>query len=156
MPRLAPWLFAAFLLLAPLGAAGFGGDDAASPWRTEPDYVAAKKAVDNKDWPAAVAALQKLLTKDAKDADVHNFLGYAQRHLKEYDAALASYRKALELDSRHRGAHEYIGETYLLLGDLAKAEEHLARLDSLCFFGCQEYRELKSKIAAFKKTGKTS
>jgi tetratricopeptide (TPR) repeat protein len=156
MPRLASVLLGAFLLFAPLAAHAAGGDDPASPWRTVPEYVAAKKAVDNKNWPAAITALQALLAKDPKDADVHNYLGYAQRHLKQYDAALASYRKALELDAKHRGAHEYIGETYLLLGDLAKAEEHLARLDSLCFFGCEEYRDLKAKIAAFKKTGKTS
>jgi len=39
------------------------------------------------------------------------------------------YEKALALDPRHLGAHEYIGEAYLALDDLAKAKEHLARLD---------------------------
>lgn len=66
------------------------------------------------------------------------------------EQAFAHYRKALDLDPEHKGAHEYIGEAYLMVGDLARAEEHLAALDGLCFFGCEEYRELKEAIAAYK------
>ena len=32
----------------------------------------------------------------------------------------------------------------------AQAEQHLARLDSLCVFGCAEYRMLKTAIANYK------
>ena len=40
------------------------------------------------------------------------------------------------------------------LDQLAKAEERLKVLDKACFFGCEEYSELKEKIAAYKaKTG---
>jgi hypothetical protein len=48
---------------------------------------------------------------------------------------------------KHRGAHEYIGEAYLMVGNVAKAKEHLAQLDKLCFFGCSEYSELKKAIS---------
>ena len=34
-------------------------------------------------------------------------------------------------------------------GNLAKAKEHLAALDKLCFFGCAEYDMLKKAIAAY-------
>ena len=62
------------------------------------------------------------------------------------DKALVYYEKALSLDSRHKGAHEYIGELYLKLKQPEKAKEHLAKLDSICFFGCEEFDELKMKL----------
>ena len=37
-----------------------------------------------------------------------------------------------------------------MTGNLAKAEEHLARLDKLCFFRCKEYSDLKAAIAKYK------
>jgi len=61
------------------------------------------------------------------------------------------YQKALSINPEHRGAHEYIGEAYLQLNDAAKAREHLARLDKLCFFSCEEYRDLKKAVEAYEK-----
>ena len=42
------------------------------------------------------------------------------------------YEQALKLNPRQRGAHEYVGEAYLLTGNVAKAEEHLAALEKMC------------------------
>ena len=70
------------------------------------------------------------------------------------DLAFKHYSEALKLDPRHRGAHEYIGEAYLMKGDVAKAKEHLAQLDRLCFFGCTELSDLKKAIAEYEKKGK--
>jgi hypothetical protein len=36
--------------------------------------------------------------------------------------------------------------------NVAKAKEHLAQLDKLCLFSCQEYRDLKAAIAAYEKS----
>jgi tetratricopeptide (TPR) repeat protein len=66
------------------------------------------------------------------------------------DAAFKYYERALDINPKHRGAHEYVGETYLLANNLPKAEEHLAALDKLCFFSCEEYRDLKAAIADYK------
>ncbi len=65
------------------------------------------------------------------------------------DLVFRHYNEALRLDPKHRGAHEYLGEAYLLSGNLPKAKEHLARLDKLCTFGCEEYSKLKKEIAAY-------
>jgi DNA-binding SARP family transcriptional activator len=65
------------------------------------------------------------------------------------DVVFKHYTEALRLDPRHRGAHEYIGEAYLMVGNLAKAREHLAALDKLCFFTCAEYRDLKRAIQRY-------
>jgi hypothetical protein len=62
------------------------------------------------------------------------------------------YNQALAIDPKHKGAHEYIGEAYLMVKNVAKAKEHLAQLDKLCFFSCAEYTDLKNAIATYEKT----
>ena len=76
-------------------------------------------------------------------------LGYANRKSGNLDLAFKHYNEALRLDPKHRGAHEYIGEAYLMKGDVAKAKDHLAALDRICFFGCEEYSDLKKAIAEY-------
>jgi hypothetical protein len=36
-----------------------------------------------------------------------------------------------------------------MVGNVAKAKEHLGQLDKLCFFGCTEFTDLKKAIADF-------
>ncbi len=106
------------------------------------------KLVDAGDYAGAILLLQKAIAADPTNADAHNYLGFSHRKLGNVDVALIQYRKALELDPKHRGANEYLGELYLDLNQLDKAKERLAVLDDACFFGCEEYRELKAKIKA--------
>ncbi len=65
------------------------------------------------------------------------------------DLVFKHYTEALRLDPQHRGAHEYIGEAYLMVNNVAKAREHLATLDRLCTFGCEEFTDLKKAIADY-------
>lgn len=116
----------------------------------DPNYAAGKKAIDAGNWQAAIDALSKTVAADPKHADAFNYLGYANRKLGKYDEAFAQYGKALAIDPEHKGAHEYIGEAYLETNNLAKAEEHLKRLDKICLFSCKEYTELKARVAEFK------
>jgi Flp pilus assembly protein TadD len=120
------------------------------PRPVDPDVAAARKAIDAKQWPEAVRLLEQAAAR-GDDAETYNLLGFAERNQGHLDAAFAHYEKALRLDPKHRGAHEYIGEAYLLAGNLAKAEEHLAALDKLCFFSCEEYRDLKKAVAEYKR-----
>ncbi len=99
------------------------------------------------DFDDAVRAFEKAAKADAKNADYFSMLGYSYRKLGEYDAAFENYRKALRLDPAHRGAHEYVGEAYVETGNLAMADQHLARLAQLCPSGCPEFDEL----AAFRR-----
>lgn len=146
------------LAAAPALAAGGGGSGAAtgsSAWSsptgsTEPEYVAGRQAFDAQDWPTAVQHLKTAVATDPQNADAFNLLGYSLRKSGDVNAAFAAYDKALALDPKHKGAHEYLGEAYLEVGNVAKAEEQLAALDSICFFGCDEYTELKQKIAGYK------
>jgi tetratricopeptide (TPR) repeat protein len=125
------------------GGGGGGGDTASTK---NPNYAQATKLIQAGDFSAAVPLLQKVVAADPKNADAYNYLGYSERKQGHMDAAMAHYMKALSLKPEHRGANEYLGELYLELGQLDKAKERLDVLDRACFFGCEEYRELKEKI----------
>jgi tetratricopeptide (TPR) repeat protein len=132
-----------------------GDDSPAAPGTpADPDVEAGKTAVRGKDWNGAIAAFSRVAARDPNDADAQNWLGYAYRMSGKLDLAFKHYNAALKLDPRHRAAHEYIGEAYLMKGDVAKAKEHLAQLDRLCFFGCTELSDLKKAIAEYDKKGK--
>jgi tetratricopeptide (TPR) repeat protein len=141
------------------GGGGGGGDDRSGmsrPTPEDPDYTAAVKAIKADRFAEAIPALQKVVARDSSNADAFNWLAYATRRNGDAAGSIPIYLKALAIDPKHRGAHEYIGEAYLMLGNVAKAREHLARLDSLCFFPCHEYRDLKKAVEQFEKTGRVS
>ncbi len=129
--------------------------DAAAP-KANPDFAAAKSAIEKQDWPSAIALLTKVTQAEPKNPEAYNLLGYSVRKSGDPKASLQYYQYALQLDPKQLGANEYIGEAYLQLGDVAKAEEHLKRLDELCTFGCKEYDTLKNAIAAYKAGKKSS
>ncbi|HTR87323.1 MAG TPA: tetratricopeptide repeat protein [Reyranella sp.] len=132
-------------------AAGNGSSaDATSNKPADPDYVKAKGLIEARNYAAALPLLQKVVAANPKDADAYTLIGYATRKSGDANGSLQYYNTALSLDPRHIGAHEYIGEAYLQLDKLPEAEQHLARLDSLCVFGCTEYRQLKAAIANYK------
>ena len=143
--------FAVVLCLA-LGAGqalAFGGGGDTSSKKDTSDYARAVKLVEAGDYAGAIPLLKKTIAADPTNANAQNYLGYSHRKLGDVDLALAHYGKALELKPKHRGANEYLGELYLELGQLDKAKRHLKVLDDACFFGCEEYRELKTKIEAY-------
>jgi tetratricopeptide (TPR) repeat protein len=135
------------LATGPAMAAG-GGSKAAPP---DPNYAKARALIDAGSYGDAIPFLEKAVTANPKSADAYNYLGYSHRKIGQIDAALENYRRALELQPKHLGANEYLGELYLELGELAKAEERLDVLDDACFFGCEEYSELKELIKDYKK-----
>jgi Flp pilus assembly protein TadD len=135
------------------GLANMGGDEATES--TDPNAVDGKKAVEAKDWKRAVELLSKAAATDPNNADVQNWLGFAQRKSGNLDAAFAAYNEALKLNPQHRAAHEYIGEAYLLTGNLGKAEQHLAELQKLCTpIPCEEYKDLRRALDEYKKKKK--
>jgi len=79
---------------------------------------------------------------------VLTYLGFSNRKLGRYDVAENYYRQALAAAPNHKGATEYYGELLVERGDLAGAERMLARLDSLCTFGCAEAEELRRWVEA--------
>lgn len=115
------------------------------PWLT-----AARADLKAQRFEEVVGALRA--ANAVQSAEWHNLLGYALRKKSPPDLAAAEthYKRALDIDPKHRQALEYYGELFLMKGDLAGAEAMLARLDKVCFFGCEEFRDLKAAMARFK------
>lgn len=135
-------------------AMGSSSSDTAVEKEANPDFAMGKKQIDGKNWNEAIASFTKVVATEPENADGYNYLGYANRNAGNYDAAFTAYNKALAIDPKHKGAHEYIGEAYLKTDNLAKAEEHLQKLDEICSFGCAEYTMLQRAVATYR--GKSS
>ena len=117
----------------------------------DPDYATAKQALERKDWREAVERFSRAALRDPDNADLQNYLGFSYRNLGQLAPAFKHYKRALELNPRHRGAHEYAGEAYLMVGDLPKAEEHLAALRRICLLPCEELADLERAITAYRR-----
>jgi Tfp pilus assembly protein PilF len=146
----------AFILAGLLGAgtalaAGEPGGSAAET--KDPVLEKVSAATQRQDWAGAASALKDAVAADPNNANYHNLYAYSIRKGGSPDMNLVfkHYNEALRIDPKHRGAHEYIGEAYLMVGNVAKAKEHLGQLDKMCFFGCSEYTDLKKAIAEHEK-----
>jgi tetratricopeptide (TPR) repeat protein len=130
--------------LAPVYADGgdSGGGSRLAPFQ---------KLIKSEKYQQAIIELDEALSDSPDDADLLNLVAYSHRKLGHFEIALENYQKALKIDAEHRGANEYLGELYLQLGQPEKAEERLAVLDKECFFGCEEYDELKQAIEEYRK-----
>ena len=86
---------------------------------------------------------EKAYSKDKKNPDILNYLGYTLRKTGNLEKAEIYYLKGLELDASHLGINEYLGELYVETNriDLAKK-----RLEVLNGCQCEEYSELKELI----------
>ena len=143
------------LALLPAPALADPTDETPAGAQLDPDYAAGRAAIEARNWDVAIWALSSAALRDTRNADIQNYLGYAYRHTRQLELAFKHYRRALQLNPRHRGAHEYIGEAYLMVKDLARAEEHLNALRSICLIPCEEYGDLEKAIAAYRlRTGR--
>ena len=146
-------MIAALLLLfaLPMAPVALAAGDPPTAAPSDADYDAGKKAIESKDWKSALDYFGRAAVRDAGNADIHNYLGYAYRKSGNLDAAFKSYAVALRLDPKHKGAHEYVGEAYLLTNNLAMAEQHLASFERICGRNCEEYKDLAHEVAEYKK-----
>ncbi|OGA24824.1 MAG: hypothetical protein A3I02_12435 [Betaproteobacteria bacterium RIFCSPLOWO2_02_FULL_67_26] len=153
------WIWSKFMLLAlaaslamaPITASAVDTTPEPAP---SPEIAAGKRAIEARDWEAAIKSLTAAAQREPRNADIQNLLGYAYRNTGQLEAAFRHYRQALQIDPRHLGAHEYIGEAYLMANNLAKAEEHLAALKRFCLGVCVERDDLSNKIATYRAQAK--
>jgi tetratricopeptide (TPR) repeat protein len=109
-------------------------------------YMAAVRLINEGRYEAAISDLDKAAAIVGPHPDILNYLGYSNRKLGRMDMARDYYAQALALDPDHRGANEYLGELYLEIGDIDRAKRQLARLDSICDYGCAEREDLARLI----------
>jgi Flp pilus assembly protein TadD len=143
------FVLSAFTLSAQVPYANIPEEDEVES--TGPNFEAAVRAIEKKDWNAAIESLNKAQEKSKDNADIHNLLGYVYRNLRKYEQAFKHYEQAIKLNPRHRSAREYLGEAYLLTNNLEKAQDEFRRLEDLCPRGCQQLDMLKAKIEEFQK-----
>jgi tetratricopeptide (TPR) repeat protein len=136
--------------------AAMGGKQAAGP--IAPDiklsaakaadetYVTAVSLINEKRYEEAIAFLQDARWAAGPHPDILTYLGFANRKLGRYDLAEGYYQAALGIFPEHRGALEYYGELKLERGNVAGAKAHLAKLEEICGFGCNEADELRRWI----------
>ena len=117
----------------------------------DPALEQARDAISKQDWGKAQGVLREAVARNPQDANYHNLYAYSMRKGPNpaMDLVFRHYNEALRIDPKHRAAHEYLGEAYLMSGNVPKAKEHLAQLDKLCTFGCEEYTKLKKEVAAY-------
>lgn len=148
----------------PGGGAPSGGPPAGGPPGGPPsapayqpnksDYERAEYLIKGEKYEEALPLLQSILRDNPSDADTLNYLGFANRKLRNYKEALDYYQRALAIDPDHRGAHEYLGELYLQMGDVAKAREQLAEVKRICVTNCEESEDLAAEIANYQAKAK--
>ena len=152
--------FLALLMLltsAQAFAAGGGGGAPDTPIKPEdPVITSSKAAIAKEDWLRSQQILKTALANNPNNADYHNLYAFSIRKGPNPDMGLVfeQYQEALRIDPKHRGAHEYMGEAYLMVNNLAKAKEHLAALDRLCFFPCEEFSDLKEAVQKYEASHK--
>ena len=88
----------------------------------------------------AFKKFEKAYSKDKKNPDVLNYLGFTSRKSGNFTEAENYYLKGLSLDPKHNGINEYLGELYVQTNRIEKANE---RLEVLKTCNCKEYQELE-------------
>ena len=133
------------------GSSGSNGQDKASLYKSGKKLVLRAKKLEKKDkvekakklYLKAYDKFEKAYTKDKKNADILNYLGYTLRKTGDLEQAEIYYLKGLELDSKHLGINEYLGELYVQTNRIELAKE---KLEVLKGCNCEEYEELKELI----------
>ena len=112
-----------------------------------PDLTSVRAKIKAKDYQGALAELRRLAASN-QHADIYNLMGFCLRKTGDREQAFVYYRKALDFDPNHKGALEYQGELFVETGQMDKAKQNLARLKTLCLFGCEELSDLQEAINA--------
>jgi Flp pilus assembly protein TadD len=96
----------------------------------DPALVAARAAMDHKDYGEAVRSYKEYLAKKPDDADAHFDLGNAYASLKQTADAKVEYEKAISLDPKLDAAYVNLGITLMDI-DPAAAIEPLQKAAAL-------------------------
>jgi Flp pilus assembly protein TadD len=109
-------------------------------------YVQAVHLINEKRYGDALVALRHASDVFGPHPDVLTYIGYTYRKMGDYDLAEHYYKEALKIAPNHVGATEYYGELMVVRGDVAGARKMLAKLDTVCTFGCVEQEDLRRWI----------
>jgi len=97
----------------------------------DPALVAARGAMDHKDYAEAVRSYKEYLAKKPDDADAHFDLGNAYASLKQAADAKTEYEKAISLDPKLDAAYVNLGITLMETDPAAAVEPFQKAADLL-------------------------
>ena len=138
------WLALTALVLAVRLAHGY---EAIRTPTTHYHYDIGVAALQESEFARAIDNLKLVIKDEPRNADAHDWLGFA--YARSGDRALAAkhFHEALKLDPKHLRAHLHLGELQLAGGDRKRAAETLAALRRLCK-PCEETVELERALGA--------
>ncbi len=117
-------------------------------YESDAELKSAKKLLYQERYTEAIGILKDTVASEPDNADAWNLLGYAERKTGNLKQSAVAYNKALGINPNHKDALEYQGELFLMQGDIAAAQENLAKLQSLCPNGCEQVDMLMEAIAS--------
>jgi hypothetical protein len=89
----------------------FDSDSAAAA--RDPDYIAGRQATDKKDWSEVIRRFSAAVSRDERNADLHNYLGYAYRQNRQLDSRFRNGRHIRQqgrtLRTRERQSLQFAG-----------------------------------------------
>lgn len=109
------------------------------------DFREARRLIDEKRYPEAIATLTRLRDDFPTTPDIANWIAYSYRKMKDYPTSKRYYDEALSIDPNFLPALEYQGEWFIETGDIASAKLNLAKLKSLCE-QCEETKDLAEAL----------
>ena len=93
-----------------------------------------------KIYSEAFKKFEKAYSKDKRNPDILNYLGFTSRKSGNFTEAEDYYLKGLSINPKHNGINEYLGELYVQTNRIDKANERLAVLKNC---DCKEYQDLE-------------
>ena len=115
---------------------------------TDPQFTAGMKLVAARDYEQALPIFVAIVDRNPRNADAWKFIGFSDRMLGLTTEAGLAFDEALYIAPAQVDTHQYLGELYVEIGDLAKAREQLAAIESKCGANCPEYQGLAFALAS--------
>lgn len=138
-----------FMVLGAGGAHAAGSDTTTelTPAQVRAQLANAEGLIRQENYRDAIEVLNGVVESSPREADAYNLLGFSYRKSKDFNRAERNYKRALRLNPEHKGAIEYYGELLIQTDRRGKAEDMLAKLETLCPSGCAELDQLKKALA---------
>ena len=120
----------------------------ASPEHGDQAYLSAVKLINLHKYNEALLALKDAQIAFGPHPDILTYMGFVNRKLGHLHLAESYYQQVFSLAPNHVGATEYLGELKVAEGDMPRARQLLAKLETVCAYGCVEEDDLRRWIVA--------
>ncbi len=122
------------------------------PFREDSGLITAEYYLSTGKYSQALSVLNAVLSRHPLSADAYTYRGYAYYRLGDRKKARENYAKAISINPKHLGANRYIAQSYLDMGNLARAVEQMQVIRLTCGdSNCEELDELEAAVNRYKR-----